>query len=88
MDANNVPSNKKKNATNEDSEVEKDAGGVGVRVGVEGVRRSRRDGGVIESGSCVCIKVAKPKEKKQGTEDVNESHQGPHTSYRRHHRIT
>jgi hypothetical protein len=36
VDANNVPSNKKKekkNATNEDSEVEKDVGGVGVRVG-------------------------------------------------------
>jgi len=27
--------------------------GVGVRVGVEGVRKSRKDRGVIESGSCV-----------------------------------
>lgn len=53
---------KKINATNEDSEVEKDVRRVGVRVGVEGVRRSRKDGGVIESGLYVCIKAAKPKE--------------------------
>ena len=63
MDANNVPSNKKKKKCNQRRQRGRErceaCGGQGR---VEGVRRSRKDGGVIESGSYVCIKAAKPKE--------------------------